>query len=102
MENIYTFTVTDSNDFNVTIVGGAPLGGMLIDNGDGIYIFIWTPQEAPIRPLSFLAQDEQGAAAVHSPILYVCTCFNGGTCTSEGLLNTNELIRNLNCICTEG
>ena len=54
-ENIYTFTVRDNNDFNVTIAGGTPDGGILSDNGDGMYSFLWRPEVTPIiTELSFI------------------------------------------------
>lgn len=100
--NIYTFTVMDANDFNVTIEGGAPKGGILSDDGDGMYTFIWTPIAIPTREMSFIALDEVGAATVHTPFVQVCACFNGGECTLQGVPSTNKLIQNLTCLCTEG
>ena len=101
-ENIYTFTVNDTNDFNFTIAGGVPQGGDLVDEGDGTYTFIWTPQVTPTAGLSFVAIDTLGAATLHSTIVQVCACFNGGTCTEEGVLATNETVQTLTCLCDEG
>ncbi len=102
VENIHTFTVTDPDGFTVTISGGTPQGGLLFDEGDGIYSFRWTPETTPTDALSFMVEDAMGAITLHSPILHVCTCYNGGDCTVEGLSATNQLIQNLTCICTEG
>lgn len=101
-ENIYTFTVTDDNNFTVTLDGGAPQGGLLFDDGEGRYTFRWTPETTPDRALSFLAVDDLLASTLHSPVLLVCACFNGGMCTLEGVLSTNELLQNLICTCSEG
>ena len=102
-ENIHTFTVNDTDDFNVTIEGGAPEGGVLTDGGDGEYTFTWTPGVIPnISGLAFIATDSSGAATLHSPSVQVCACFNGGECTEEGVLSTNNLIVILTCLCDEG
>ena len=101
-ENVYTFTVNDTNEFNVTIEGGAPVGSVLSDDGNGAYTFTWTPPATPAGGLSFIAMDNSGAATLHTPIVQVCACFNGGQCTEQGVPVTNELIRNLTCLCTEG
>lgn len=81
---------------------GVPKGAILIDEGDGRYTLKWTPEATPNITISFVAMDELGAATVHSPILQVCTCFNGGRCTLDGVPSTDQLIRHLTCVCTEG
>lgn len=101
-ENIYTFTVTDNNTFSVSIDGGIPQGGLLSDDSEGEYTFRWTPETVPNRILSFLAEDELNASTIHSPVLHVCACFNGGECSLEGISSTNELLINLTCTCAEG
>ena len=101
-KNVYTFTVNDTSDFNVTIEGGAPEGGALSDDGDGVYTFTWTPPTTPAGGLSFIAMDNSGAATLHSPVVHVCACFNGGQCTEQGVPMTDELIQTLTCLCTEG
>lgn len=102
VENFYTFTVSDSNNFTVTISEGVPHGAVFLEEGDGRYSLRWTPETTPTLALSFVAEDELGAATLHSPILQVCTCFNGGQCTTEGVLSTDQLLRHLTCICTDG
>ncbi len=102
-ENLYTFTVNDTDDFNVTKVGGIPEGGVLSEDGYGEYTFTWTPGVIPnISGLLFVAMDSSGAATLHTPIVHVCACFNGGECTEEGVLLRNDLIFTLTCLCDEG
>lgn len=102
-KNVYTFIVNDTNDFNVTVEGEMPEGGILSNDGDGTYTFTWTLGITPnLSGLSFIAMDVSGAATLHSPLVQVCACFNGGECTEQGLLNTNELIVTLTCLCDEG
>ena len=101
-ENIYIFTVVDDNDFNVTIQGVAPQGSVFVDNEDDTYTFTWTPTSIPAEELSFVAIDELGAATIHTPLLQVCACFNGGECTHQRVPSTTRRIQNLPCLCTDG
>lgn len=101
VENSYTFTVNDTDDFTVALEE-APEGGVLSDDGDGVYTFRWTPTTIPTRELVFVATDSLDAATLHSPLLQVCACFNGGECTLEGVPPTNRRIQILTCLCTEG
>lgn len=102
IENIYTFKVEDVNsNFNVSIDGGVPDGGQLVDNGAGFYTFSWTISATPTNDLIFRAVDTIGSAALLTPVVYVCNCFNGGECTAEGVINETSVI-NMACICTEG
>ncbi len=102
VQNIYTFRVSDSNNFTVAIDELMPQGSQLFDDGNGRYTFRWRPESSPSTILSFVAVDELGAATLHSPVLHVCACFNGGQCTLEGVPSTDQLIQNLTCICPEG
>ena len=102
MENVYTFEVEDSGNYTVEIEGGAPENSLLEDNGRGMYTFRWTPSQSPTRALTFLAVDNLQEATMHSPLLHVCTCFNGGQCTLEGVPSSNQLIIPLTCLCTDG
>ena len=101
VENVYRFSVVDDGDFNVTIEGGAPPGGVLSDDGLGTYTFTWTPTSVPTAPLSFVATDSIGASTLHQPILHVCACFNGGECLFGGA-NLEEAVQVLSCNCSEG
>ena len=103
-ESIYTFSVNDSNDFNITIEGGVPEGGVLSDDGNGTYTFTWTLDTLPMNfsGLSFVAIDSVGAASIHSPSLQLCACFNGGECTDEGILSVDGSLVTMTCICNEG
>ena len=101
-ENVYTFLVNDTNEFNVTIEGRLPEGSALINDGDEVYIFMWTPRATPADGVSFVAVDSMGAATLHSPVVQVCACFNGGECTEEGVQVTSDLVQILTCLCTEG
>ena len=101
-ENLYSFEVMDSNDFNVTIEDGAPADAMLIDDGEGNYTFTWTPARIPTHSLTFMAEDSLGAVTLHSPLLQVCACFNGGECVDEGVSSDDQLLRIVACQCTEG
>ena len=101
-ENVYTFQVMDSNNFNVSIVNGTPSGSVLTDDGEGMYTFKWTPLDIPTKELTFLAVDELGAATSHTPLVQVCACFNGGQCTMQGVPSTGQLLQVFACICTEG
>ena len=101
-ENIYTFSVKDADDnFTVTIVGGAPNGGQLVHNGEGMYTLRWMVSAIPTSSVTFRAEDARGAVVLLSPLLHVCSCFNGGTCTLDGVIHSDSLI-NMTCLCTEG
>ena len=100
-ENVYSFEVTDSDNFTVTIEGGIPQDATFVDNGEGRYTFTWTPMIIPTKNFSFVAEDSLGAITMHNPVILVCACFNGGEC-GEAVQNTDLLIQNRSCICTEG
>ena len=98
----YPFEVVDNGNFTVRIDGEQPEGSTLVDNGGGQYTFQWTPTRAIRNSPSFVAVDNLDATSLFSPLLHVCTCFNGGECTSEGVTRTNGIVLNLTCVCTEG
>ena len=102
MENMYTFHVEDTGNFTVEIEGGAPENSQLEDNGGGMYTFRWTPSQTPTSAVTFTAVDNLDEATMLSPIHHVCTCFNGGQCTLEGVPSSNQLIIPLTCLCTNG
>ena len=102
-ENIYTFSVKDADDnFTVTIVGGAPNGGQLVHNGEGMYSLHWMVSTIPASSVTFRAEDARGAVVLLSPLLHVCSCFNGGTCTLDGIIRLEDSLINMTCLCTEG
>lgn len=100
IENIYTFDVEDSDDnFTVTV---NPNEGQLVDNGNGMYTFHWMVSTIPIKAVVFRAEDARGAVVLLSPQLHVCSCFNGGLCTLDGVSILSSLVINMTCLCTEG
>lgn len=101
-DNVYSFEVTDSDNFTVSIEGGVPQDAIFLDDGEGRYTFTWTPTGIPTQNLVFLAEDSLGAVSVHSPVIQVCACFNGGECAEQGVPSTDQLVQNLTCICNEG
>ena len=101
-ENIYNFRVSDTNDYIVSIDEGTPEGGVLSDDGEGGYTFTWTPQSVPKRGLTFVAMDELEAASIHSPLVQVCGCFNGGRCTKKPVSGGIDLLQMFECQCPEG
>ena len=102
-ENLYTFSVKDAdNNFSVTIVGGAPNGGQLVHNGEGMYTLHWMVSAIPTSSVTFRAEDARGAVVLLSPLLHVCSCFNGGTCTLDGVVRSEDSLINMTCLCTEG
>ena len=101
-ENIYTFSVEDADDtFTVTILGETPNRGQLVHNGEGMYTLHWMMSAIPTSSVTFRAEDARGAVVLLSPLLHVCSCFNGGTCTMDGVIHSDSLI-NMTCLCTEG
>lgn len=102
MESTYILTVVDPGD-NVTLSvrGGLPVNSVLEKIDEEEYIFIWTLMELTNEPLVFVANDSRGAASTFSPVVEVCACVNGGTCTREGIITSNATIT-LKCMCTEG
>lgn len=44
--------------------------------------------------LSFIAKDDLGVTAILSPFVKICSCFNGGRCTEQGVPSTIESIQN--------
>ena len=99
----YTFTVTDPGDtFTVGVLGGLPINSDLIRQGEGVFTFLWTLQQPTNISLTFFARDSFNASSTLSPRVEVCACANGGECTLEGLLSTDDTTVIMNCICTEG
>ena len=100
-ESMYSFMVeADGDEFNVTVINGLPDGATLEQvGGEGVYIFRWTLQNASDAiPITFLAMNAAGAAAMLSPQVQVCACVNG-MCTLDGILDLSTPLVTLNCIC---
>ncbi len=100
-----TINVTDTNLVSFNITNGVLPGSSLIRDPDdvSIYTFTWTPaQFMENRTIVFTAVDDMNANTVYEPIIEICSCLNGGTCTSEGLLNQMANPLTLNCICLDG
>ena len=100
-----------ASSYNLTVVGGQleVLGGLpenseLVEDGDnsGVYIFTWTLIAVTDTPITFIATDPMGGVAVHSPYITICACENGGECTIDGFLGTENNIFVLQCECPEG
>lgn len=102
-ENAYIFTVNDTDNFNVAIDLGVLDEGTLLDDGDGMYTFLWRPEMFPnITGVSFIATDSSGASSLHRPLVQLCACFNGGECTTQGVPSLGLLVQTLTCVCDEG
>jgi hypothetical protein len=94
--------VVDADDnFTLGIRGGLPINSILEEVDEGEYLFRWNLMELTNEPLVFVANDSRGASSTFSPVVEVCACVNGGTCTREGLITSNTTIT-LRCMCTEG
>ena len=99
----YTFTVTDPGDtFIVGVIGGLPISSELINQGEGVVAFVWALQQPTNMSLTFFARDSLNASSTLSPRLEVCACANGGECTLDGVLSTDDNTVIMNCLCTEG
>ena len=99
----YTFTVTDPGDtFIVGVLGGLPISSDLINKGEGMFSFLWALQQPTNISLAFFARDSLNASSNLNPRVEVCACANGGECTLDGLLSTDDNTVIMNCLCTEG
>ena len=101
--NSYNFTVQDPGDnITVSVVGGLPFTTLLEESNEGHYTLHWSPNETPNATLTLLATDSLGALSAFTPKVHVCACFNGGNCTLEGVISTDNSTIVLNCDYTEG
>ena len=101
--NSYSFTVQDPGDnITVSVIGGLPSNALLEDSKDGQYTLHWNPIEAPNTTLTLLATDSLGAASTLTPKVHVCNCFNGGNCTLDGIISTDDSTILMNCDCIRG
>ena len=99
----YTFGVIDlGDDFVVGVLGELPVSSELINKGEGVFNFLWTLQQPTNMSLTFFARDSLNASSTLSPRVEVCACTNGGECTLDGVLSTDDSTVIMNCLCTEG
>lgn len=100
-QSAYTFNATDEGNFTVTISGDLPSNSSL-ENIGSLYTFTWTLREIVNRTLTFLATDSLSAVSMLQPQLLICACENNGTCTTNGLLSTDQNPLIMNCECQPG
>lgn len=107
----FEVTIGQPSVYNMTVLGGQleVLGGLPADSiltedpsTSGLYIFTWTLSNPIDTPVTFVASNSMGGFAVHSPRIGICACANGGECSEDGFLGTNNNIVILQCICPEG
>ena len=109
-ESVYTFTVSsDSQNINVIILheGEETLpSGVQLNNPDGdSYTITWTPADnTAALNLTIVAADlnMKNISSIFSPVVQLCACANGGSCTTDGLLTNDFSFIVLNCECPEG
>ena len=97
---MYNFTVTATQQFNITVIGN--LQGNLTTYGGGLYSFSTNYTNAINATVTLLANDTLGSASVLTPQLQICGCLNGGICTQGGILDVNQNPLFLNCQCSKG
>ena len=109
-ESVYTFTVT-SDSQNITVIilheGEETLpSDVQLNNPDGdTYTITWTPSDnTSVLNLTIVAMDPslQSISSFFDPVVQLCTCENGGNCTTDGLLANDFSFVVLNCQCPEG
>ena len=94
----------DSNQFNISLIGGLPDNATLSQSTEDSteFVFKWFPREIINISLIFEAEDNFEAMSIHNVQVQVCACENGGNCTTEGLLSVTGSTLVLNCQCPEG
>ena len=98
----YTFTVADENGVGVTVQGPPPSVSYSLTPNDDTYTFSWTVVEVIDFSIMFVAVDSMDAVSILSPLIEICACQNNGSCTRDGVLNTDENIIDMQCECTPG
>ena len=88
----------------LSVLGDMPENSILIEdsNTSGLYHFTWTLSNPTADPITFIATDSQGGLAALSPLLLLCACENGGSCTDDGFLGSQSSVITLQCDCPEG
>ncbi len=99
---IYLNVEDSADNFTVVVQGGLPDNSVLEKLSEGKYVFQWTMNKIVAEPLKFLANDSKGAASILAVTLEICACANGGNCTLDGLLSSNNEVIILNCLCMKG
>lgn len=101
MASTYNLTVLGGQ---LQVLGGLPEDSELVEIGDesGVYTFTWTLSDITDTPIIFIANDSLGQVFTHSPIITICACVNGGECTADGILGTENNIFVFECECPEG
>ena len=107
-ESVYTFTASsDSENINVIILheGEETLpSGVQMNNLNGSnYTITWTPADnTSVLNLTIVAVDPENISSIFDPVVQLCACENGGSCTTDGLLASDFSFIILNCECPEG
>ena len=99
--SIYNLTVDGGQ---VDVVGGLPANSALMEDSDtsGLYYFTWTLLSPTATSVSFIATNSMGGVSLLSPRIEICACANGGICTSDGFLGTQNNAVVLQCKCPDG
>ena len=100
--SVFLIQVNDTNLQSFNFSNGPIQGGELVLVDSTTYNFTWTPGDMVTSSIIFLAVDQRNASAVYEPIIEVCPCLNGGTCTRGGVENPSANPLFLNCICSPG
>lgn len=103
-ESIYTFTVTDDSDSDITVgIVGDMLDGSVLERSGTTYTFKWT-LAAPTNASSlvFYANDSLNAVSVLNPRVEMCACQNNGNCTLDGVEPAVNNIVIMTCNCPGG
>lgn len=97
------FTASDEDIDNVQItVEGPPVDAFsLIPNGNS-YTLTITVDEVIDYSIMIVAVDSMNAVSTLSPRVEVCNCQNGGNCTLDGILDTDDNVIVMLCQCTPG
>ena len=100
-KSVYTFNVTDSDNFTVSVMGETPFNASLETDGT-VYTFRWLLASPDNISVAFSAVDSLQARSALNPQVEICACANGGTCTLDGILDLDADPVVMNCECLEG
>ena len=99
--SVYTFTVTDEDNFTVGVINGAPIGASLTGY-HGNYKFTWTSKNIENMSLTFYATDSLNASSLLNVQIQQCACQNSGKCTLLGAVVSDQNSLVMNCDCLQG